>query len=145
MLCQEPKLRSHCELPRSRILDMTSHCRTSHRDRASSCEIAISTSDTVSEYLSVESDVCRYPSRPGSSRGDDVTEKGDVRRMGTSLAFWRPRSPYLNNIQPRLAFLTTSTSESDQGQLAYAKSILFKISIAVIVYILVWISLLHAP
>ena len=35
--------------------------------------------------------------------------------------------------------------ESYQGQLVYAKSILFKISIAVIVYTLIRISLLHAP
>ena len=70
-------------------------CARSYREfeiAGAHSEIAIWALDTASEYLSMESDVLRDPKRPGSSGGDDVAEKGDVRRMGTSLAFWRPRT-----------------------------------------------------
>ena len=50
----------------------------------SSLEIEISTSDTASEWLSVEMEVFRYPKRPGSSSGDDVVEYGAIRRMGST-------------------------------------------------------------
>ena len=62
-------------LPQSRLLRLR---RAHWRSR----EIAISTPDSTSEWLSVESEVCRYPKRPGLSIGDDVAENGARRRMG---------------------------------------------------------------
>ena len=64
-----------CDLPQSRLLRLR---RAHWRSR----EIAISTPDSTSEWLSVESEVCRYPKRPGLSIGDDVAENGAIRRMG---------------------------------------------------------------
>ena len=45
-------------------------------------EIAISTPDSTSEWLSAQSEVCRYPKRPGLSLGDDAVENGAKRRTG---------------------------------------------------------------
>ena len=44
--------------------------------------IAITTSDAASEWRSVESEVWRYPQRPGSSSFDDMAENSDIWRMG---------------------------------------------------------------
>ena len=59
-----------------------SQCARSYRAHLSSREIAMSTSDAASEWWSVESEVRRYPQRPGSSSFDDVVENGAVRHMG---------------------------------------------------------------
>ena len=53
---------------------------------------AISTPDSTFGRLSVESEVCRYPKRPGSSIGDDVAENGAKRRMGSNRLFGANRS-----------------------------------------------------
>ena len=66
---------------RSRVssseLDMISHIEIA-RAHLSSREIATSTSDTASEWRSVESNVWRYTQRPGPSSFDDVVENGDI-------------------------------------------------------------------
>ena len=78
ILCQKSRLRSHVS---SSELDIISHVEIV-RAHLSSREIAISTSDTASEWRSVEGEVCRCPQRPGSSSFDDVVENSDIWRMG---------------------------------------------------------------
>ena len=77
--CQKSTWRSRVS---SSELDMISHIEIV-RAHLSSREIALSTSDTASEWRSVESEVWRYPQRPGSSSFDDVDENGAVRHMGS--------------------------------------------------------------
>ena len=52
-------------------------------------QIATSTPDSTSEWLSVESEVFRYPKRPGSSIGDAVAENGAIPRTGSNRVFGR--------------------------------------------------------
>ena len=100
------------------------------RDRASSREIAISTSDTAFELLSVESEVCRYPKRPGSSIGDDVVENGAMRRMRSNRVIkqcepQRSRSDPVRRIAPSS---TTSSPMDDPGRFGYLQTSLSTLS-----------------
>ena len=78
ILCQKSRMRSPVS---SRELDVISHIEIA-RARASSREIKFLTSDTASELLSVEKEMCRCSKRPESSRGDEVAENGAIRRIG---------------------------------------------------------------
>ena len=64
-----------------------SQCARSYRAHLSSREIAMSTSDAASEWRSMESEVWRYPQRPGSSSFDDVVENGDIWCMGSRWGY----------------------------------------------------------
>ena len=83
MQCQKSILRSRVS---SSELDMISHIEIA-RAHLSSREIAMSTSDAASEWRSVESEVWRYPQRPGSSSFDDVVENGDIWCMGSRWGY----------------------------------------------------------
>ena len=67
-------------------------------------EIAISVLDTCFEWLSMESEVCRCPQRPGSSIIDEMIENGDVRAQlgGRRRSSARCSSQALCRGMPRL-------------------------------------------
>ena len=95
MQCQKSRLRSRVS---SSELDMISHIEIA-RAHLSSREIAMTTSDTASEWRSVESEVCRYPQRPGMSSFDDVVENGDI--SGCAKSVEKLNFGYTSTVRPR--------------------------------------------